>query len=283
MKQKIALVLSSGGSKGIAHIGAIKQFEKHGFEISSITGSSIGAVIGGLFAMGKLNLYEKWVTTLDRRSILSLMDFEQESHGLLKGEKVFEHMKLFIPDFEIEHMQIPFRAVATDLVNNHQVVFDKGSFYAAARASISSPALFLPAHNQNRFLIDGSILNPIPIDCAVRTEGDLLAVINLYDTSQQKPAGAVKNSSVVNSNPEPKNEGRLPFGRSNASYNAFILASFTAMEQRLAELIVDKDSPDITVNIPGESKNIFEFYKAAELIQIGEKAANEAITSFLKE
>ena len=116
MKQNVALVLSSGGSRGLAHIGVINELCKQGFQISSISGSSIGAVTGGLFAMGKLEDYTNWVSTFNRRDVWGFMDFTLTTHGLLKGERVFDKMKDFIPDMNIEDMPIPFAAVATDII-----------------------------------------------------------------------------------------------------------------------------------------------------------------------
>ena len=144
MKQKVALVLSSGGSKGLAQIGAIQELERQGFEITSISGSSIGAVIGGLYAMGKLTDYTDWIKTLNKKLIWGLMDFTFSTSGLLKGIKVFEKMKTFIPDMPIEEMKIPFTAIATDIINQEEVIFTSGSFYDTVRASVSIPTIITP-------------------------------------------------------------------------------------------------------------------------------------------
>ncbi|HDO26967.1 MAG TPA: patatin, partial [Bacteroidetes bacterium] len=164
MKNKVALVLSSGGSKGLAHIGAINVLEKNGFEITSVSGSSIGSVIGGIYAMGELPRYTEWVKTLNKKTIWGLMDFAFSTQGLLKGENVFNKMKTFIPDRDIEEMNIPFSAIATDLINEKEVVFDKGSFYDAVRASVAIPTVFTPVKYKDTILVDGGVLNPLPID-----------------------------------------------------------------------------------------------------------------------
>ena len=122
MKRSVSLVLSSGGSRGLAHIGVINELEKQGFLITSVSGSSIGAVIGGLYAMGKLPEYADWVATLNRRDVWDLMDFTMTTSGLMKGERVFDKMKTFIPDKNIEDMNIPFAAVATDILNETEFV-----------------------------------------------------------------------------------------------------------------------------------------------------------------
>ncbi|MEP2671098.1 MAG: patatin-like phospholipase family protein [Cyclobacteriaceae bacterium] len=155
MKRKVSLVLSSGGSRGLAHIGAINELEKQGFEIYSISGSSIGAVVGGLHAMGKLPEYTYWVKTINRPVIWGLLDFAFSTSGLLKGDKVFDKMKTFIPDMNIEEMSIPFAAVATDLLNEREMIFKSGSFYEAIRASVAIPTVFTPVMYKNLLLVDG--------------------------------------------------------------------------------------------------------------------------------
>lgn len=151
MKRKVSLVLSSGGSRGLAHIGAINELEKQGFEISSISGSSIGVVIGGR----KLPEYTDWVKTINRQVICGLLDFALSTSGLLKGDKVFDKMKTFIPDMNIEEMGIPFAAVATDLLNEREMIFKSGSFYEAIRASVAIPTVFTPVMYKNLLLVDG--------------------------------------------------------------------------------------------------------------------------------
>jgi NTE family protein len=144
MKQKAALAPESGGARGMAHIGVIEELEKHGFEITSVSGCSMGALISGFYAMGKLNVYTDWVSTLKKRDIYGLMDVTLSQKGLLKGDRVFNKMKELIPDVLIEEMNIPFSAVATDAISRKEVVFTSGSFYAAARASIAIPAIITP-------------------------------------------------------------------------------------------------------------------------------------------
>ena len=155
IKKPVSLVLSSGGSKGLAHIGVINELEKQGFLITSVSGSSIGSVIGGIYAMGKLPEYTNWVKTLNQKAIWGLMDFTVSTNGLLKGEKVIEKMRTFIPDMPIEKMNIPFAAVATDILNEKEVVFRSGSFYEAIRASVAIPTIITPVKYKDTILVDG--------------------------------------------------------------------------------------------------------------------------------
>ena len=279
MKNKVALVLSSGGSKGLAHIGAINVLEKNGFEITSVSGSSIGSVIGGIYAMGELPRYTEWVKTLNKKTIWGLMDFAFSTQGLLKGENVFNKMKTFIPDRDIEEMNIPFSAIATDLINEKEVVFDKGSFYDAVRASVAIPTVFTPVKYKDTILVDGGVLNPLPIDHVKRSEDDLLVVVNLYGDKIKKDIKEKENpKSVTLINKFIK----LIYSgdKRNSSYFSLLNETTSTMIHRIAKLSIEKYQPDIVVNIPADSAGTFAFYKYGELIQLGEDATNLAINSY---
>ncbi len=287
MKQKVALVLSSGGAKGLAHIGVIEELEKQGFEISSISGSSIGSVYGGLYAMGKLPEYTKWVTTLDKLSIWDLMDFTISSNGLLKGEKVFSKMKTFIPDMLIENMNIPFTAVATDILNKKEVLFTSGSYYKAIRASVAIPTIITPVKFEDTFLVDGGVLNPVPIDYVKRINGDILVVVNLYGEKDN----VIKNPIIKESDSQTfaylngffKSISKLISSgdKSSLGYFSLITATTSAMVNELAKHAIEKYQPDIVINIPHNSSNTFDFDKANKLIELGRKAAKKEIFNYL--
>ena len=287
MKQKVALVLSSGGAKGLAHIGVLEELEKQGFEISSVSGSSIGAVYGGLYAMGKLPEYTKWVTTLDKLSIWDLMDFTISSNGLLKGEKVFSKMKTFIPDSLIENMNIPFTAVATDILNKKEVIFTSGSYYKAIRASVAIPTLITPVKFEDTFLVDGGVLNPVPIDYVKRINGDILVVVNLYgEKDNEVEIPKIKendNQTFAYLNGFFKSISKLISSgdKNSLGYFSLITATTSAMVNKLAKHAIEKHQPDIVINIPYNSSNTFDFDKADKLIELGRKAANKEITKYL--
>ena len=287
MKQKVSLVLGSGGAKGLAHIGVIEELEKQGFEISSISGSSIGSVYGGLYAMGKLSEYTKWVTTLDKLSIWDLMDFTISSNGLLKGEKVFSKMKTFIPDLLIENMDIPFTAVATDILNKKEVIFTSGSYYKAIRASVAIPTLITPVKFEDTFLVDGGVLNPVPIDYVKRINGDILVVVNLYGEKDN----VIENPIIKESDSQTfaylngffKSISKLISSgdKNSLGYFSLITATTSAMVNKLAKHAIEKHQPDIVINIPHNSSNTFDFDKADKLIELGRKAANKEISKYL--
>ncbi len=285
MKKSVALVLSSGGSKGLAHIGVINELERQGYVISSIAGSSIGSVIGGVYAMGKLPEYAKWIKTLDPKSIWGLMDFTISTNGLLKGEKVFEKMKTFIPDMPIEEMNIPYAAVATDIINHEDVVFDTGSFYKAVRASIAIPTVFRPVHYKDTILVDGGVLNPIPADHVKRNKEDILVVVNLYGNGKKVKKTPVKSSKsgipktfndVLDSVSNYINSGDMK----SLGYFSILTATTSAMVKRMARNSIDMHKPDIVINIPAGSSSTFDFHKADELIQLGIEETKKAISLY---
>ena len=279
MKNKVALVLSSGGSKGLAHIGAINILEKNGFQITSVSGSSIGSVMGGLYAMGELPVYTEWVKTLNKKTIWGLMDFALSTQGLLKGENVFNKMKTFIPDRNIEEMNIPFSAIATDLINEKEIVFDKGSFYEAIRASVAIPTIFTPVKYKDTILVDGGVLNPLPIDYVKRSKDDLLVVVNLYGDKIEKNIQGGKNSksvTLINKLIKLIYSG----DKRNGSYFTLLSQTTSTMVHRLTKLSIEKYQPDIVVNIPTDSAGTFDFYKAEELIQLGEESTIQALNQY---
>jgi NTE family protein len=173
----IALVLSSGGARGIAHIGVIEELLDRGYNITSISGTSMGAVVGGIYASGKFKEFKEWMCQLDKKEVFRLVDFSVSRSGIVKGDKVIEHMKKFIPDKNIEELEIPFCAIAVDIHKGEEVVFTKGSMFDAIRASISIPAVFKPAKINGVYYVDGGILNPLPLNRVDRKENDILVAV----------------------------------------------------------------------------------------------------------
>lgn len=299
MKQKVALVLSAGGARGLAQAGAIYELEKSGFEISSIAGSSIGSVIGGLYAMNMLEEYINWLKKFQKRDIFSLMDFTFSKKGLIKGEKVFREMKSFIPDMPIEKMPIPYVALAADLFAKEPVIFDKGSFYDAIRASTAIPNVILPVKKEKTIWVDGGVLNPLPLQFVKRNEGDILVAINLYHDAEEpkletrkpkeeKTSKEKKHEEEVNTYMAKFNQSLENFYKKIADYipkgekdstGHFTLLDLTtgAMLHRMAELSLQLYKPDILINIPANIAGTFDFYKTDFLVEYGKQKAKKAI------
>jgi len=144
MKKNVALVLGSGGARGVAHIGVINELIKQGYKITSISGTSMGALVGGMHASGELKIFENWMRSLSKHDVFKLVDFTLSLNGIIKGNKVLKAMKNKVPDRKIEDLLISFTCVATDIINGKEIVFKRGSLYDAIRASISIPSVFMP-------------------------------------------------------------------------------------------------------------------------------------------
>jgi len=300
MRKNVALVLSSGGARGIAQIGAINELKKNGFEITSVSGSSIGSLIGGIYAMGRLDDFSVWVSTLNRLDVFNIMDFTLSSHGILKVEKLFKIMEKDFPDMMIEDLNIPYVAMATDVANNKEVKFTSGSIYKAIRASIALPALIKSVQNSDQILVDGGVLNPIPIRQIQRTQNDILVVVNLYDFNHEDNFIEIEDFDVDNilnsqsenfENTSDKNK-LLQRGQNllhtiqskySISYNyALILSKVTTMMLQVnAFLAIELYKPDIVINIPRSSAGTFDFHKSEELIRIGQLATQKSIRDFV--
>lgn len=196
MKTKdVALVLSSGGPRGWAYIGAIEELESRGYNITSIAGTSIGSLIGGIYAAGKLSEVKEWLFSLDAWKVFSLMDLSISKNHLVKGDKVIGAIKEIVPGIDIEDLPIPYRAVAADLYTGEEVVFDRGPLFEAVRASISIPSLFRPVKYGFRTLVDGGIVNTMPIDKVLRNGNDIVVAFDVNDVDVESIRQTVINEA----------------------------------------------------------------------------------------
>ena len=195
IKKNVALVLSSGGPRGFAYIGAIEELERRGYRICSIAGTSIGSLIGGIYAAGKLAELKKWLYNLDGWKVFGLMDLSIGRNHLMKGEKLIHAIKQIVPETDIEDMKIPFKAIATDLDTGEEVVFDSGSLFQAIRSSISIPSLFRPVRYGYRTLVDGGIVNTLPLNRVDRTGNDIVVAFNVNDVDVDEIRGNIINEA----------------------------------------------------------------------------------------
>ena len=186
MEKNVALVLSGGGPRGFAYIGAIEELESRGYKITSIAGTSIGSLIGGVYAAGKLDDVKQWLYSLDVWNMFSLIDFSLSMNHLVKGDRIISALKDIVPQINIEDLNIPYKAVATDLYTGEEVVFSSGDLFSAIRASISIPTLFKPVEYNDSLLIDGAMSNCLPINRVERTPGDILVAFDVNDIQPER-------------------------------------------------------------------------------------------------
>jgi NTE family protein len=258
MSKKVHLVLGSGGARGIAHIGVIEMVEAEGYEIISVTGCSMGAVVGGMYCAGFLEAYKKWLCTLTKSSVFSLFDFTLALHGFVKGDKVLRKLKEFTGEQEIEDFAIPYTAVATDIRHKKEIHFTRGSLYKALRASVGIPGVFTPVADEHAIMVDGGVLNPLPLNLVNKKPGEMLIAVNLNGFSSEKYTA------------EPP--GKTTKTKSGLSLFNLLSTSYDFTQDRLTELMIQLYPPDILIEIPRSTCAVFEFYRATELIQIGADA-----------
>lgn len=178
---RVALALGSGGARGYAHIGVIEALEERGFEIAGIAGTSMGAVVGGLYAAGRLDAYTEWVRTLTQADVLRLLDPALLAPGMVRAEKILARVTELVGSTAIEELPIPFTAVATDLGAHKEVWFQRGRLDAAIRASIAIPGLVTPVVMDGRLLADGGLLNPLPVLATAAIPADITIGVALSD------------------------------------------------------------------------------------------------------
>ena len=281
--KKIALVLSSGGARGLAHIGAIEEFEAQGFQITSIAGCSMGALIGDVYAAGKLEEFREWMKTIDKRKMLELTDFSLSLNHFVKGNKIIEAIMKFVPDVHIEDLPIPYCAVATDWMNGQEVVFRKGSLFQAIRASISLPSFYEPVRRDGMILIDGGVVNPIPLNRVVRHPGDLLVGVDVsgydYKTQARQQRELEERRKRTRSLPMQILDKLIP---DNLNFNYYTMLSRTSslMIRQNSILMAKLMKPDMLVDIQMSRYDSFDYDKSEKIIAIGHKKAAQTITKY---
>ncbi|MCS5562866.1 patatin-like phospholipase family protein [Marinobacter qingdaonensis] len=178
-RKTVALTLGSGGARGYAHIGAIEVLVERGYDIIAISGCSMGALIGGMFAAGKMQEYKDWVTGLGQFDVLKLLDVTFNSVGAIRGEKIFSVVREMLGDIRIENLPLAYTAVATDLLAHKEIWFQEGPLDQAIRASVAIPSVVTPLVLNGRVLVDGALLNPLPIIPTISSHADIIVAVNL--------------------------------------------------------------------------------------------------------
>jgi NTE family protein len=301
----ISLVLGSGGARGLAHIGIIQWLDAHGFRIQSIAGSSMGALVGGIYAAGELPAYRDWVCALQRTDVLRFLDIAWRSSGLLKGDRIMDTLRELVGEHLIEDLPVDFTAVATDIDRQREVWLARGPLFDAIRASIAVPTVFTPHRYLGLRLVDGGLLNPVPITPTFRDLTELTIAVNLNGTAagmpwprqappklpEPAPAEAPPVADGVQGNDL---RGRIrtfldEVGRSFKSTGdgdddldmfELMSRSLETMQNAVAAVKLAAYAPDVIINIPRDACQAHEFHRAQEMIELGEQLAGRALGSF---
>jgi NTE family protein len=288
----VSLVLGSGGARGLAHIGVIQEIEQRGYEIQSITGCSIGALIGGIHAAGKLERYTKWVTAVSRYDMVKLLDFAWQSDGLVKGDRIIDKLVDLTGDQRIEDLPIRFTAVATDITEGSEIWLSSGRLFDAIRASISLPLFFTPFEHRGRRLIDGGVLNPVPIAPTFGDGTDLTIAVNLSGQPSEFEAVASPGTGQPDDADARGAVGRWVDSmihsvrktltdRSLDDWTAYDVAieAFEAMQGSIARQKLAAYPPDVEIKIPRNACAALEFDRASEMIELGHLIAREQLAA----
>lgn len=278
----VSLVLGSGGARGLVHIGVIDWLVEHGYQIESISGASMGALVGGIYAAGKLDVYKNWVITLDKSDVLKMLDLSMRRGGLIKGDKIINKLLELIGRQQIENLPINFTAVATNIETGKEVWFTEGSLFDAIRASIAVPLVFTPVTHGKRVLVDGGVLNPVPIAPTMSDNTDITIAINVdgepEDESRIEKVSATMAvqdkdeenwiTSMIDEIQERFNLDR--FDRDEqVSIQEVMSRCIEIMQQSIAKMKMAAYAPDILIEFPRDIAHTYEFYRAKELIKLG--------------
>lgn len=298
MSKSISLVLGSGGARGYAHIGVIRALEEAGYEIKGVAGCSMGALIGGFYAAGKLDEFESWARSLTYLECLKLIDISLLSDGAIRGDKVFKILAEILEDVEIQNLAIPYTAVATDLTNQKEVWFNSGPVERAIRASCAIPSLIMPVVMDNRVLVDGGVLNPLPIAASVSVHADAIFAVDL-SAEVPMPGGKVAESETdLAVKKEEKSQWFSHFTQkaislfdrkeqpteealdANLGKLGVMYQMFETMQASLTQYKIAGYRPDLLVKIPSQSADIYEFYRADSQIELGYMIAQRALEAY---
>ena len=313
-QRTVAVVLGSGGARGYAHIGALDVIVERGFDVVAISGCSMGALVGGVYAAGRLEEYRTWVCSLRQRDVFRLIDLSLWSMGAIRGDKLFAMVREMIGDVRIEDLPIPYTAVATDLLTQREVWFQDGPLADAIRASVAIPSLLAPVVTDNQLLVDGALMNPVPILPTLPAKADLTIAVHLAGETRRhtptRPSGPLvpADEDEIDAEIETgrlhagdevtrlrERAGRLlgwdtvraRLGRDGERAEGDELAelgrldimnlAFETMQATLTSYKLAGYPPDVLVEIPKSSARTFEFHRAAELIELGRERTEAAL------
>jgi NTE family protein len=285
-KQTVSLVLGSGGARGYAHIGVIETLEAQGYEIRSISGSSMGALIGAVYAAGKMEAYKEWVLSLDFLDTLKLLDISLTHGGIVNIDTVYKKIESMIGDKHIEDLPIRYMAVASDIKNQKKIWFKKGKLIDAIRASIAIPTVFTPIVKNDMILVDGGVLDPLPIASVSSDDTDLIIAVNLNanipNTYKVEKPPKTQNA-LYKKTVELVDKAKQAIVHDRASQNQdidifYILnKSLDATQNVIVDNTIKEYQPDLIIEIPRESCESYEFDKAYEMIEIGKMTTQKSL------
>lgn len=288
---RVALVLGSGGARGYAHIGAIEEIESRGHEIVAVAGSSMGALVGGLYAAGAMEAYAEWARTLTSREVLRLLDPKWSAGGAIAAGRIFAEVESLVGERLIEELRLPFTAVATDLRARREVWFQRGPLVSAIRASIAIPGVITPVVMNGRLLADGGLMNPIPIEPTAAAAADLTIAISLAgEREAREHSSPAREAATPTWREELVDRVRRTVGRERPEppepepdvveqlkITDVVALSMDAMQGLVARFRMAGLPPDVLVTVPVSAARTLDFHRAAAMIDLGQQLTAEAL------
>ncbi|MCC6756731.1 MAG: patatin-like phospholipase family protein [Arenimonas sp.] len=291
--KRIALVLGSGGARGLAHIGVIEELQARGYAIEAVAGCSMGALVGGIFCAGRLPEYRQWACSLTRREVFGLVDFAFGHPGFIKGDRVMAVLRGLTGEHLIEELPLPFAAVATDLDARREIRIGHGPLFDAIRASIAIPMLLTPHRYLGRDLVDGGLLAPLPLAAGKAFGLPRLFAVDLNaERAEIVPAAVSVAASPVAPNERLRAvqqgwarllQGIRPAAGSgivNRGVMDLMSHSLGAMHGFMTQVQLERHPPALLIGIPENACAIYEFWRAEEMIALGRRIAGEALDQF---
>ncbi len=292
MGKSVSLVLGSGGARGLAHIGAIRVLEQHGFEIHSVVGCSMGALIGGFYAADKLDAFTHWVSELRELDVLRFLDISLTARsGLMKGDLLVESLRDLVGEQQIEDLPIPFTAIATDIKTRKEVWLSSGDLFDAIRASIAIPGIFTPHKLNGRLLVDGGLINPLPVAPTTDDATDMTIAVNVTGARVARPLGEIE--AQTNPKPTPSYRKKIEsfvnavqesLGLEDdeeeehvMNLSDVLINAFDTMQGAISRFRLAAYTPDLLISVPINVCRSHEFYRAHQTIEAGAWWAERAL------
>jgi NTE family protein len=292
----VGLVLGSGAARGFAHIGVIRALREHGIKPDIIVGTSIGALVGGCYAYNKLDELETWARALTLRRILGYLDVRIGGSGLIGGGRLARQLTDAMGTTAIEDLPMRFAAIATEVGTGHEIWLTRGSLALAMRASYALPGVFPPVRVGGRWLVDGALVNPMPVTAARAFGARVVIAVNLDADRFARGATIASHGSDASDEPAPRPAPRTPlsglrgiFGAERAlkrqmfkadsrpGFSTVMIEAFNIMQDRLTRMRLAGDPPDIHITPHIGHVGWLDFHHAAEAIAVGKAATEKAL------
>lgn len=300
--RRVSLVLGAGGARGYAHIGAIEVLQERGYEIAAVTGSSMGALVGGIFAAGQLEAFAEWALGLQQRDVLRLVDPALRDPGVMRAERLLGRVRELVGEQRIEDLPVRFTAVATDLVAGREVWFQRGPVDVAIRASIALPGLFTPVMLNGRLLADGGLVDPLPVGPAAAIPADLTVAVSLggergglapavHETAEpgrldewvsrfrrgaEQAFGTIGGPGATAEAPDSTPSG-LPVGLTGLEVMSY---AFDAVQGVVNRFRLAGFPPDVLITVSKDACRTLDFHSAAPMVELGRELTTAALDAF---